>query len=169
MIKDTPSTPCFCMLLISLKMRVKKTDIPVDVEITTGMREKATLISARYRSRNVAKGITRSIWFKKGWIRLHCKGVIAAALIFLAHTFLACSCSPALVLPNGNNGQFLLSRDWSTHFTCWRFWSYCVPFPGSKFPLRQHLWTAPCSRQLALQGIDIPGSLLETFQPYNLC
>lgn len=39
------------------------------------------------------------------------------------------------------------------HFTCWRFWSYCVPFHGSKFPLRQHLWTAPCSRQLALQGI----------------
>lgn len=45
----------------------------------------------------------------------------------------------------------------------WRFWSYCVPFPGSKFPLRQHLWTAPCSRQLALQGIDIQGRCLRPF------
>lgn len=48
MIKDTPSTLAFaCYYIISLKLILNKTDIPVDVDITTGMREKTTLISAR--------------------------------------------------------------------------------------------------------------------------
>ena len=48
MIKDTPSTLAFaCYYIISSKMILNKTDNPVDVDITTGMREKTTLISAR--------------------------------------------------------------------------------------------------------------------------
>lgn len=86
----------------------------------------------------------------------------------LAHTFLACSCSPALVLPNGNNEKFLLSPDWSASFRLKVLILLCA------LPWKQISTEATLVDSAVFSAAGSPrhwhsGSLLETFQPCNLC